>query len=162
MLESCAFMYVLFGWSFFLGSAEGWEMSHGFLRWRWVFLCCGSICDELSGKVEDQIFVVSWIFSKNLCRNGGSIQEIMILASIIPFSQHFQNFPSFSFLCYSLFFARFAASDFSKVEIGIPRSPILQGLGFKFSVVIWLFSSPIGQQSLYLIWRWVGKYFAPL
>lgn len=37
-------------------------MSHGFLRWRWVFLCFGSICDELSGKVEDQIFVVSWIF----------------------------------------------------------------------------------------------------
>lgn len=40
----------------------------------------------------------------------------MILASIFPFSQHVLNFPSFSFLCYSLFLLDLQLRIFPKLR----------------------------------------------
>lgn len=141
MLESCAFMYVLFG-------CYKWRRPK-YLRWiKWKSRR-SNFCCQLNFL---QKFVQKrWID----LGNHDSGLHLSLLSTYSKFS--FVFFP----LLLSVF-RSICSFGFSKVEIGVPRSPILQGLGFKFSVVIWLFSSPIGQQSLYLIWRWVGKFFAPL
>ena len=114
-------------------------------------------------------------FKKNLCRNCGSIKEMVMLAVNWRWPPSFPSLSTcteFSFVFFRLLISVsdwFVASDFTDVEIGVSRSAILQESGFEFLRNLAPFFQQFvqnggnGQQggkSLPSIWKWMDKNFA--